>query len=114
VTPRHIANLQLEAYNNHDLDTYCQLFTDDAELIDLPSSNTFASGIEQIRAIYQQRFNIETLVCKVHSRNDIGNFAIDHETVYGLPEGPVDIVAMYEVIEGKIQRVYFIREPYSN
>jgi hypothetical protein len=109
MTPREIANQQLVAYNNHDLDAYCALFHEDATLIDLPSSNIVAEGIEQIRAMYQTRFAISELTCKVHSTSDIADFAIDRETIYGLPDGPVDIVAMYEVINGKIQRLFFIR-----
>jgi hypothetical protein len=109
MTPREIANKQLVAYNNHDIDAYCELFHDNATLIDLPSSKVVAEGINQIRAMYKTRFSIAELTCKVHSTSDLADFAIDRETVYGLPEGPIDIVAMYEVINNKIQRLFFIR-----
>ena len=109
MTPRQIADQQLVAYNNHDLDAYCALFHDNATLIDLPSSHVVAEGIEQIRTMYKTRFEIPRIQCKVHSTSDLANFAIDRETVYGLPDGPVDIVAMYEVIDSKIQRLFFIR-----
>ncbi|TDF36359.1 hypothetical protein EYS14_16645 [Alteromonadaceae bacterium M269] len=110
MTPREIANQQLIAYNNHDIDAYCALFHDDATLIDLPSSKVVAEGIKQIKSMYQARFAIPELTCKVHSTSDIADFAIDRETVYGLPDGPVDIAAMYEVIDSKIKRLFFIRE----
>ncbi|WP_395377329.1 nuclear transport factor 2 family protein [Marinicella sp. W31] len=109
MTPREIANLQLLAYNARDIDAFCALFDDQAELIDLPSSNTIATGIDEIRTFYEGRFSEPDLQCTVHAHSDIGNFAIDRETVYGLPDSPVDVVAMYEVIEDKIQRVFFIR-----
>jgi hypothetical protein len=111
MTPRQIAIRQLEAYNRHDLDAFCSLFAQRAELIDLPTSQPIARGMAEIRAFYRSRFSVPGLRCNVHSTSDIGNFAIDRETVYGLPDGPVDIVAIYEVIEDKIQRVFFIRQP---
>ena len=69
-----------------------------------------ANGIDEIRAMYASRFAIENLNCVVHAHSDIGNFAVDRETVYGLPDGPVNVLAMYEVINNKIQRLFFIRE----
>lgn len=109
MTPREIATLQLEAYNKHDLNAFCALFSDDAALIDMPSGEVLAEGMQAIRAMYQARFATPDLSCRVHSNNDIGDFAIDRETVYGLPDGPVDVVAMYEVKNNLIQRVFFIR-----
>ena len=110
MTPRDIAIQQLDAYNKHDLDAFCALFAENAQLIDMPTSNVIAEGMDAIRAIYRDRFSVEGLYCNVHATTDIGNFAIDRETVYGLPDGPLNVVAMYEVIDDKIQRVFFIRE----
>lgn len=108
-TPRDIAIAQLAAYNNCDLDAFCALFAADAVLTDLPSGQVVAAGIAAIREMYKGRFATPDLHCKVHATNDIGDFAIDRETVYGLPDGPMDVVAMYEVKGGLIQRVFFIR-----
>ena len=110
MSPRKIAELQLIAYNNRDLDAFCDLFDKQAVLIDLPSQRVLAQGVEQIRSIYTERFALPQLHCVVHSTSDIADFAIDKETVYGIPGGPVNIVAMYQVNNDKIHRVYFIRE----
>ena len=110
MTPREIANLQLIAYNNRDLDAFCELFEDSAQMIDLPSMRVIADGIDEIRSFYQKRFAVNELHCRVHSTSDIGNFAVDRETVSGIVDGPVDILAIYEVISSKIQRVHFIRQ----
>jgi hypothetical protein len=110
-SPRDIANEQLVAYNNHDLDTFCALFHPNAELIDLPSNTIVATGIDAIRAMYSDRFANPDLMCRVHTRTDLADFAIDHETLSGLKDGPVDIVAMYQVQDGMIVKVYFIRQP---
>ena len=110
MTPRQIAIKQFDAYNNHDLDAFCALFATDAVLTDLPSGQVVAEGMAAIREMYQARFATPNLYCRVHSTNDIGDFAIDRETIYGLPDGPMDVVAMYEVKNNLIQRVFFIRD----
>lgn len=110
MTPRQVAILQFEAYNKHDLDAFCALFAADAVLTDLPSGQVVAAGIKAVREMYRARFSVPNLSCRVHATNDIGDFAIDRETIYGLPDGPMDVVAMYEVKNNLIQRVFFIRD----
>ncbi|MCL5775757.1 nuclear transport factor 2 family protein [Limibaculum sp. FT325] len=110
-TPREIADRQLAAYNARDLDAYMALFDPAAELVDLPSGTVLASGAQAIRALYAARFATPGLECRVHARIDIADHAIDRETVYGLPGGPVEILALYRVRAGLIVWVGFIREP---
>jgi hypothetical protein len=110
-SPRDVANRQLDAYNARDLQTFCNLFADEAVLTDLPTGNVIAQGKQSITDLYAARFRDNPeLNCAVHSRMDLANFAIDRETVTGLPNGPVDIIAIYEVREGLIQSVQFIRQ----
>lgn len=110
MTPRSIADRQLELYNARDLDGFCALFAPDAVLTDLPSGTVLASGATAIRAMYADRFANPDLHCRVHGHNDIGSMAIDRETVEGLQGGPVDILAIYRVENDLIQAVWFIRE----
>lgn len=109
-TPRDIAIEQLIAYNNKDLNAFCALFSPDAILTDLPSGQVVADGMEEIINMYRDRFSTPNLSCRVHATNDIGDFAIDRETIEGLSDGPMDVVAMYEVKNELIQRVFFIRQ----
>jgi len=104
-----IADLQLAAYNSKDLDAYCALFHDGAVLVNLPSQEIIAEGIAAIRDMYQARFETHGLYCEVHHRTEIGNIAIDRETVHSDGNMPVDILAMYEVTDSKIARIFFIR-----
>ena len=110
MTPREIANRQLDLYNARDLEGFCALFAENAVLTDLPSGTVLASGAAAIRAMYRDRFSNPKLHCRVHSHNDIASMAIDRETVEGLPGGPVDILAIYQVENDLIQSVWFIRE----
>lgn len=109
-TPRDVVNRQLAVYNAHDIDGYCALFADDATISDLVTGQMVCNGIEHIRAVYAQRFaDNPGLHCIVHQRMEGPVFAIDKETVYGLPTGELHIMAIYEVREGRIRSLRFIR-----
>jgi hypothetical protein len=109
-TPRDIVNQQLTVYNAHDLDGYCGLFARDAIISDLVTGQTICNGIDEIRRVYANRFaNNPRLHCVVHQRMEGADFAIDKETVSGLPTGLLHIMAIYEVREGLIRSLQFIR-----
>jgi hypothetical protein len=109
-TPRQIANLQLEAYNAHDIKAYMALFAADAYTHDLRTGKDVVRGAAAIRAFYVERFANPALHCIVHNRMEIGDFAIDFEELQGLPGGAVRLIAIYEVREGLIRSIRFIRE----
>jgi hypothetical protein len=110
-TPRETADRQARAYNARDLDAFCALHAEDVTLIDLPSGRVVASSRAAMRPIYAERFSHPGLYARIHAKTDIGDYAIDRETIFGIPGAPVDIVAIYEVREGLIRSVRFIREP---
>ena len=106
---RAVADAQLVAYNTQDMEAYLALFHADAVLINLPVQHVVAEGLGAIREMYTERFATPGLRCEVHHRSEIGNIAIDRETVHTTGNPPVDILAMYEVTGGKIKRIFFIR-----
>ena len=106
---RRVADAQLVAYNARDMEAYLALFHADAVLVNLPDQTVVAEGLEAIREMYTARFATPGLHCEVHHRSEIGNIAIDRETVHTDGNAPVDILAMYEVTGGKIARIFFIR-----
>jgi hypothetical protein len=67
-------------------------------------------GIAEIRRIYTARFaeNPE-LRAVVHQRMEGPTHAVDKETVFGLAAGPLHIIAIYEVRDGLIRSLRFIR-----
>jgi hypothetical protein len=109
-TPREIADLQLVAYNTHDLEAFCALFAADAKLYNFGEDTPFISGIDEIRSMYADRFSNPDLHCDVHKKLELGDIAIDKETVSGLPTGDMDIIALYEVKDSLIQSIRFIRD----
>lgn len=110
--PRDIANAQLVAYNARDLAAFMALFDDDAWLEDLHTGQRRATGKPAILEIYRARFGDNpNLHCMVHATMDLGDYAIDHETVTGLADGSeFNCIALYEVRNGLICSVRFIRK----
>jgi hypothetical protein len=41
------------------------------------------------------------------NRIALGNKVIDHERVWGVRDAPIEIAAVYEVVAGLIERVWF-------
>lgn len=112
ISPRIIANRQLAAYNARNLAGFMALFADDAWLEDMPTGVRRATGKDAITEIYRARFGDNPkLHCKVHARIDLGDYAIDHETVTGLADGSeINCIAIYEVRDALIRSVRFIRQ----
>jgi len=109
-TPRDVVNRQLDVYNAHDIDGYCALFSDDATISDLVTGQMICRGLAEIRDVYARRFaDNPQLGCIVHQRLEGPTHAIDKETVHGLPAGPLHIIAIYEVRDGLIRSLKFIR-----
>ncbi|WP_257988527.1 MULTISPECIES: nuclear transport factor 2 family protein [Bacillus] len=106
-----LAQMQLDAYNNQDIEQFLQVYSDDVEVLDFPSNKALYTGIEKMRERYTNLFadnpsqNAELL-----SRTVKGNIVIDHEYVTGRASGVnTEAIAIYEVKEDKIAKVWFIR-----
>jgi hypothetical protein len=109
-SPRDVVNRQLDVYNAHDIEGYCALFAPDATISDLVTGHMICNGLADIRAAYTKRFaENPALRCTVHQRLEGPAHAIDKETVTGLPTGPLHLMAIYEVREGLIRSLKFIR-----
>jgi hypothetical protein len=109
-SPRDVVNRQLAVYNARDIDGYCALFAPEATISDLVTGEMICNGLEDIRCVYAKRFaENPSLHCIVHQRMEGPTHAIDKETVHGLPSGPLHIMAIYEVRDGLIRSLRFIR-----
>ena len=109
--PEEIVHQQLQAYNNQDIDTYCDTFDPEVELFELPANQRTIKGRRALRAHYGKRFQQNPdLRAEVTQRLLFGNFVIYFERLYGLTGGAaVDLVAIYQVEAGLIRRLWFIR-----
>ncbi|MEO0504525.1 MAG: nuclear transport factor 2 family protein [Bacteroidota bacterium] len=107
-SPEGIVRTQLDTYNSRDIDAFMATYTDDIALFNYPMRN-LSTGQEAMRSGYDSFFsNTPDLHCDIKTRMIIGNKVIDEEqvTVNG---GGFSAVAIYEVENGKISRVTFLR-----
>jgi hypothetical protein len=104
-SPEAVVQRQLDAYNARDLEGLLATYALDARQYELPAK-LLATGTDEIRARLAPRLQEANLHAHLIQRAVMGNIVVDYETVTrSLPEGPgkVDLVAVYEVIDGKIR-----------
>lgn len=108
-SPEAIVQAQLNAYNRHDLEGFLSYYADDAVLVNYPDQVTQA-GKAEMRPRYEKRFSNPNLRAEVIERIVFGRFVIDHERIVAPPSTDiVEAVATYEIKDGKIVRVTFLR-----
>ena len=111
-TPAELAAAQLAAYNDRDLEAFCDCFSVDVEIYNHPGELVL-KGEAAFRVRYAERFKAPGLVAELLGRTTLGDCAIDHERIwFEGPElsEPVEAIAIYTVRDGLIARVDFIRE----
>lgn len=110
MAPEAVVARQLEAYNRHDLDGFLACYAEGVRLFRLPSVEPWLEGRAQVAAFYgDHRFNVANLRAEILNRMVLGNLVVDHERVHGLGPEPTEVVAVYEVANGLIERVWFHR-----
>lgn len=103
-----IVQEQLEAYNNRDIEAFADTYANAIELYNFPQSLNL-KGRSKLTQRYGSFFeNTPDLHCEIQNRIVIGNKVIDHEsvTVNGMV---VKAIAIYEVENGEIAKVTFIK-----
>lgn len=109
-TPAAVVQRQLDAYNARDVDALLATYAPDAEQFEHPAT-PIAHGADELRRRFTARFAEANLHATLLHRAVLGNFVVDHERVTRtFPEGPgsVELVATYEVKDGRITRAWFI------
>jgi len=100
---------QLEAYNARDIDAFMAWWAEDCQYFEFPS-RMLASGAAAIRERHIARFKETNLFGTLIKRIAVANVVIDKETVTRtFPDGPgeVDVIAIYEIDDGKIAKAWF-------
>ena len=107
-SPEAVIQRQLNAYNARNLEAFLDTYADDVELYNW-NGPQIGKGKEQMRTIYRSLFEqTPNLYCKIEKRIVQGNTVIDQEYVrFG--DRFVSATAVYEVYQGKIKKVTFIR-----
>ena len=99
---------QLTAYNSRDIDAFLDTYSEDIKLYNYPDS-LFSEGKEKMREGYDNFFkSTPDLHCEIKNRMVIGNKVIDEEYITANGSN-FSAVAIYEVENGKIAKVTFLR-----
>jgi putative hydrolase of HD superfamily len=109
-TPEAVVQAQVEAYNARDVEAFLATYSDDAQLFEHPDK-LIATGHNELRTRYAERFKEPNLHAEIVKRIVMGNIVVDHEKVARtFPEGPgtLEAIAIYQVEAGKIAKVWLI------
>ncbi|WP_299764249.1 amidohydrolase family protein [uncultured Dokdonia sp.] len=106
-TPEQIVQRQVNAYNARDIDAFIATYADDVEFFNFPNEPG-SKGKEALRNQFNAMFKrVPNLYCEIKKRIVIGNKVIDREHVrFG--DQYSDVVAIYEIENGKISKVTFL------
>ncbi|UII32557.1 nuclear transport factor 2 family protein [Fulvivirga ulvae] len=108
-TPEELADLQLDGYNNRDIETFLSAYSDSVKVYNFPATLLY-TGKENMQKRYSDMFDkMPDLHCELVNRIVEGHTVIDHENViFDKSKPAMRAIAIYKVSEGKIQEVYFI------
>lgn len=107
-TPLDIVNQRMSAYNRHDLRALLETYSDSIEIFTYPHVS-LGKGKEHIRWVFEDMFRKAVVQVEVHHQFTIDSYVVNHETVnYGTKT--TDYVSIYEVKNGLIRSVTFVRD----
>ncbi len=108
-SPRHIVKKQLEAYNKRDLEAFLATYSEDIKVYTYLDKLNY-EGKEKMKLVYGPMLKtIKDLHCKVLNRIIKGNKVIDEQQIT-INGKSFKTVAIYEVNNGKITTVRFLKQ----
>lgn len=111
VISEKLAQEQLDAYNNRDIEAFILPYAEDVKVFNFPDQLMY-QGRDEMYGLYGRMFSrTPDLHCRLVNRIVMGNTVIDQEEVtINKSEPPVKAIAIYKIKNGKIAEVYFMRE----
>ncbi|NJO13471.1 MAG: GNAT family N-acetyltransferase [Gammaproteobacteria bacterium] len=112
--PEQVVATNLAAYNARDLEAFMACCAATIEIWDQQTGVCLLHGAEQVRATYGELFaRSPHLHSSIVRRACVGNVVIDYEIVTGRDGGDLEILISYQVLEGRIARIWVSRAPLS-
>jgi hypothetical protein len=107
--PEQLVQIQLEAYNHHDLELFLSVYSPYVAVYDHPCE-PIMSGLDEMREHYARLFEQNpNLHAELIQRISMGPYVIDLERITGRNAEPLEVIAIYEVRDGLIQQVWFVQ-----
>ena len=111
ISPEILVQLQVDAYNAHDLDSMVACFSPAVEFWTMDGKPQGEKGVAALRQGYSDLFTkFPKLKVKVLKRICQGAFVIDQEQAEGMGPNPITVTAIYQTAQAKIVRVWYIQE----
>lgn len=107
-TPLEVVNERMTAHNNHDLETFISLYSDDIQIYDFPDLPLGSNGRDHIRKIFTPLFKDKLVSVKVHQQMVNGNYVVNRETVIRMGK-KTEYISIYEIENDLIKTVRFIK-----
>jgi len=105
-----IVQQQIEFYNAGDLEGFASTYSDDIVVYTFPDNTVTLSGKQALIERYRETFK-KKMYAEIKNRSIVGNKVIDWEfATNGLTGETVGLMAIYEIENHLISKVWFIRE----
>lgn len=108
-SPLDVVNARMAAHNQHDMDRFLNTYADEIQVYDYPNTPLGSPGKAHIKSIFEPLFAEYAVHVEIHHQIVNGNYVVNQETV--TRQGEIfEYVSIYEVKDGLIQNVRFIKE----
>lgn len=109
-TPEMLVQQQLDGYNARNIDTFLEPYSEGFEIYSFPNEFSL-KGKDKARESFKELLKkYPKLHCELVNRMVLGNKVIDHERITGMSDLPYETIAIYEIENGKIVKVTFVRK----
>ena len=98
----------MDLYNRHDFEEFIKLYAPDVKIYTYPDQ-LLGTGTDNIASIFKPKFANKSIQVEIVGQMYNGSHVVNHEIV---TEGGIDkkYVSIYEVEEGLIKSVRFVRD----
>ncbi len=107
-TPIEIVNQRMTAYNSHAIEPFMELYADNVEIFTYPD-RSLGKGKKHVRKIFEPMFSEGEVHVEIHEQMEKDSYVVNHETV-SYAGDDTKYVSIYEVKNGLIQSVRFVRD----
>lgn len=108
-TPASVVNARMDAYNRHDLTSFLSNYAEDVQIFNYPNIPLGNKGKSHLKSIFEPMFKEAKVNVKIIHQIAQGRYVINHEIV-SYDGSEQKYVSIYEVENGLIKTVQFVRE----
>ncbi|WP_174727502.1 nuclear transport factor 2 family protein [Mesobacillus harenae] len=101
---------QIEFYNHGDLEGFASTYADHITVYTFPDNTVTLRGKQELMDRYRETFK-KKMYAEIRNRSVVGNKVIDWEiATNGLTGEKASLMAIYEIEDNRITKVWFIQE----